>query len=28
MRGAAYLGLADFEGKKTSTIVVDVGGTT
>ncbi|TVY78352.1 putative D-/L-hydantoinase subunit A [Lachnellula suecica] len=30
MRGAAYLGLADFSesGKKTSTIVVDVGGTT
>jgi N-methylhydantoinase A/oxoprolinase/acetone carboxylase beta subunit len=30
MRGAAYLGLSDFSqvGKKTSTIVVDVGGTT
>ena len=30
MRGAAYLGLTDFSksGKKTSTIVVDVGGTT
>jgi N-methylhydantoinase A/oxoprolinase/acetone carboxylase beta subunit len=29
MRGAAYLGLADFPaGKKTSTIVIDVGGTT
>jgi N-methylhydantoinase A/oxoprolinase/acetone carboxylase beta subunit len=30
MRGAAYLGLSDFpqNGKKTSTIVVDVGGTT
>ena len=30
MRGAAYLGLSDFSqnGRKTSTIVVDVGGTT
>ena len=30
MRGAAYLGLSNFSttGKKTSTIVVDVGGTT
>jgi len=30
MRGAAYLGLSDFSraGKKTSTIVIDVGGTT
>lgn len=30
MRGAAYLGLSDFtqNGKKSSTIVIDVGGTT
>jgi N-methylhydantoinase A/oxoprolinase/acetone carboxylase beta subunit len=30
MRGAAYLGISDFSqnGKKTSSIVVDVGGTT